>query len=94
MCVAGPSAYKEGLVWDVKAGDDLGCSDHKVVEFGILCGRSRAISRIATLDFSVACRQNKGQQAQTGTQEVPYEHKEKPLHFGGDRALKKAALSG
>lgn len=55
MCVAGPSAYKEGLVGDVKAGDDLGCSDHKVVEFGILCGRSRAISRIATLDFSVAC---------------------------------------
>lgn len=54
MSVAGPSAYKEGLVGDVKAGDDLSCSDHKVVEFRILCGRSRAVSRIAILDFSGA----------------------------------------
>ena len=30
----------------------LGCSSHKMVEFKILCGRSKAISRIATLDFT------------------------------------------
>ncbi|GAB0206941.1 hypothetical protein GRJ2_003159700 [Grus japonensis] len=42
---------KEGLVGDVKAGGSLGCSDHEMVEFRILRGRSRAISRITTLDF-------------------------------------------
>ena len=42
---------KEGLVGDVKVGSSLGCSDHKMVEFRILRGRSRAISRITTLDF-------------------------------------------
>jgi len=42
---------KEGLVEDVKAGDSLGCSDHEMVEFRILRGGSRAISRIKTLDF-------------------------------------------
>ncbi|GAB0182838.1 hypothetical protein GRJ2_000749100 [Grus japonensis] len=42
---------KEGLVGDVKVGGSLGCSDHEMVEFRILCGRSRAISRITTLDF-------------------------------------------
>ncbi|GAB0202828.1 mitochondrial enolase superfamily member 1 [Grus japonensis] len=42
---------KEGLVGDVKVGGSLGCRDHEMVEFRILCGRSRAISRIATLDF-------------------------------------------
>jgi len=42
---------KEGLVEDVKAGGRLGCSDHEIVEFRILRGRSRAISRIKTLDF-------------------------------------------
>jgi len=42
---------KEGLVDDVKAGDTLSCSDHEMVEFRILCGGSRVISRITTLDF-------------------------------------------
>jgi len=35
----------------VKVGGRLGCSDHEMVEFSILCGRSRAISRIKTLDL-------------------------------------------
>jgi len=38
----------------VKNGGSLGCSDHDVVEFRKLCGRSKAISRIATLDFRSA----------------------------------------
>ena len=42
---------KEGLVQDVKVGDRLGCSDHEMVNFRILGGGSRAISRIKTLDF-------------------------------------------
>jgi len=42
---------KEGLAEDVKAGGRLGCSDHEMVEFRILRGESRAISRIKTLDF-------------------------------------------
>ncbi|GAB0206503.1 hypothetical protein GRJ2_003115900 [Grus japonensis] len=33
---------KEGLVGDVKDGGSLGCSDHEMVEFRILHGRSRA----------------------------------------------------
>ena len=33
---------KEGLVRDVKTGGSLGCSDHEMVEFGILCGRSKS----------------------------------------------------
>jgi len=41
----------EGLVEDVKAGGNLSCSDHEMVEFRILCGGSRAISRITALDF-------------------------------------------
>jgi len=45
---------KEGLVEDVKVGGRLGCSDHKMVEFRILCGESRAKSRIKTLDLSRA----------------------------------------
>ena len=45
---------KEELVGDVKAGGSLGCSDHEVVEVKILCGRIKAISRSATLDFSRA----------------------------------------
>jgi len=32
----------------------LGCSHHEMVEFKILCGKSKAISRIATLDFGGA----------------------------------------
>ncbi|GAB0190586.1 mitochondrial enolase superfamily member 1 [Grus japonensis] len=42
---------KEGLVEDLKVGGSLGCSDHEMVEFRILCGRSRAVNRITTLDF-------------------------------------------
>jgi len=42
---------KEGLVEDVKVGGRLGCSDDEIVEFRILCGGSRAISRIKTLDI-------------------------------------------
>ena len=42
---------RDGLVKEVKVGDSLGCSDHEMVEFKILSGRSKAISRIATLDF-------------------------------------------
>ena len=42
---------KEGLVEDVKAGGSLDCGDHEMVEFRILCGGSRAVSRIITLDF-------------------------------------------
>ncbi|GAB0179400.1 hypothetical protein GRJ2_000405300 [Grus japonensis] len=42
---------KGGLVGDVKVGGSLDCSDHEMVEFRILCGRSKAISRITTLDF-------------------------------------------
>ena len=29
---------KEGLVGHVKVGGSLGCSDHEMVEFRILCG--------------------------------------------------------
>ncbi|GAB0205877.1 mitochondrial enolase superfamily member 1 [Grus japonensis] len=42
---------KGGQVEDVKVGGSLGCSDHEMVEFRILRGRSRAVSRITTLDF-------------------------------------------
>ena len=42
---------KEGLVEDVKVEGSLGCSDHEMVEFRILCGGSGAISRTKTLDF-------------------------------------------
>lgn len=42
---------KEGLSGDVKAGGSLGWSNHETAEFKILCERSKAISRIATLDF-------------------------------------------
>jgi len=42
---------KEALVEDMKVGGRLGCSDHEMVEFKILCGGNRAISRIKTWDF-------------------------------------------
>jgi len=42
---------KEGLVEDVKVGGRLRYSDHEMVEFRILRGGSRAISRIKTLDL-------------------------------------------
>jgi len=41
----------DGLVEDVKVGGRLSCSDHEMVEFRILRGGSRAISRIKTLDL-------------------------------------------
>ena len=34
----------------MKVGGRLSCSDHEM-EFRILCGRSRAVSRIKTLDL-------------------------------------------
>jgi len=42
---------KEGLLEDVKVGGRLGCSDHEMVEFRILRGGSRTISRIKTLNL-------------------------------------------
>ncbi|GAB0210277.1 hypothetical protein GRJ2_003493500 [Grus japonensis] len=48
---SGPCTHNERLVGDVKVGGSLVCSDHEMVEFRILRGRSRAISRITTLDF-------------------------------------------
>jgi len=42
---------QEGLVEEVKVGVSLGCSDHEMVNFRILCGGSREIRRIKTLDF-------------------------------------------
>jgi len=42
---------KEGLIENVKVGDSLGCSDDEMVEFRILHGGSRAVSRITTLDL-------------------------------------------
>ena len=44
---------KEGLVGDVKVKGILGCSDHKMVEFSIMRGRSRAKSNITGLDFGL-----------------------------------------
>ena len=40
------------LLGNVKAGGRLGWRDHKIVEFGTLHGRNKAIRRIATLNFS------------------------------------------
>jgi len=45
---------KEGLVEDLKVGGSLSCSDHEMVEFRILRGGSRTISRIKTLDLRKA----------------------------------------
>jgi len=42
---------KEGLDGVVKVGGSINYSDHEIVEFKILLGRSKAVSRIATLDF-------------------------------------------
>jgi len=44
-------ANRDGLVEHVKVEGSLSCSDHKMVEFRILRGGSRVISRIKTLDF-------------------------------------------
>lgn len=45
---------KEGLVENMKVGGNLGYSDHETVEFRILRGRQKAISRIAILGFTGA----------------------------------------
>jgi len=42
---------KKGLVENVKVGGSLGSSDHEMVNFRILGGGSRAISRNKILDF-------------------------------------------
>ena len=42
---------KEGPAGDVKVGGSLSCSDHEMVEFRLLRGGSRAISRITSLDL-------------------------------------------
>lgn len=42
---------KKGLVEDVMVGGSLRCSDLEVAKLKILCGKSKRISRIATLDF-------------------------------------------
>ena len=44
--------------------------------------------------FSSAQRQDKGQWAQIGAQEVPSEHEEEFLPSEGDRALEQAAQGG
>ena len=44
--------------------------------------------------FSGAQRQDKGQRAQTESQEVPSEHEEEPLPSEGDGALEQAAQGG
>jgi len=42
---------KNRLRSSLKVGGSLGCSDHDMVEFMILCGGSRTICRITALDF-------------------------------------------
>jgi len=42
---------EEGLIEDVKVRGSRSCSDCEMVEFRILCGGSRAISRITASDF-------------------------------------------
>jgi len=42
---------RDRLVEDVKAEGSCGCSDHEMVEFRILCGGSRVVSRITPLDI-------------------------------------------
>jgi len=44
--------------------------------------------------FSGAQWQDKEQQVQTGTQEVPYKHREGLLYCEGDRAVARAAQRG
>jgi len=42
---------RDVLVRDAKVGGSVECSDHEMVEFKILCERSKTKSRIVTLDF-------------------------------------------
>ena len=61
MVVHGPKVLldlvlsnRDGLVRNVKVGGTLGFSNHEMLEFKILCGRNKAKSRIAPLDFQKA----------------------------------------
>lgn len=45
---------RDGLIGYVKVEGSLGCSDHKMLEFKIPRGGSRAKSRTATLNFKTA----------------------------------------
>lgn len=47
--------YNAGLVENMKVKSSLRCSDHKMVEFRIMRGRSRTKSKIISLDFGL-CR--------------------------------------
>ena len=42
---------KEGLVSNVKLKGNLGCSDHKMVQFKILRASKTVLNKLATLDF-------------------------------------------
>ena len=42
---------KVGLVGDVKVGDCLGQSDHRMLEFSVLGEVTKGASKTATLDF-------------------------------------------
>lgn len=46
-----PSANKEELVRDLKAGESLDCSSHEMVRFRILRGGNKAKSRTTALGF-------------------------------------------
>ena len=45
---------REGLVGDVRVGGHLGLSNHKMLDFSILVGPQKGVSRTATLDFQRA----------------------------------------
>lgn len=42
---------QKGVVKNVKAGNNLGCSDHEMVKFRCLCGGSKAMRRTMTPSF-------------------------------------------
>ena len=42
---------KKGLVSNVKLKGNLGCSDHKMVQFKILRASKTVLNKLATLDF-------------------------------------------
>lgn len=42
---------KEGLAGDMKVGANVRCSNHEMMEFRILCGRSKAACRTANPDL-------------------------------------------
>ena len=41
----------DGLIGKAKVGGSLGCSDHEIIQFKFLNGRSKAVSRNAALGF-------------------------------------------